>query len=139
MASVSENILHWGMDGNEAHVRENVDRMRQLTSDLQEAESKSIAYFDTRPEAEKLMIAELVQKIDQSEAFRKAWMYRYEKLASIKVLLELEDGPDGILDMSLPTAWDWKYDAIAFTNRSDTRLIHAMLKRGQKKSALFLC
>jgi hypothetical protein len=137
MATVSANILRGGMDGDESQVRVNVDRMRQLTSDLQEAEAKSMSYFDTRPDAEKLIIAELVEKIDQSEAFRKAWMHRYKEVAPVKVLLELEDGPDGILDMSLPTAWDWKYDAIAFTNHSDVRLIHAMLKRGQKRVLVF--
>jgi len=137
MASVSANIIRWGMEGNEPEVRVNVDRMRQLTSDLQEAEDKSISYFDTRPDAEKLIIAELVGKIDQSQEFRKAWAHRYKELAPVKVLLELEDGPDGILDMSLPTAWDWKYDAIAFTNRSDVRLIRAMLRRGQKRVLVF--
>ena len=137
MASVSASIIRWGMEGNEPEVRVNVDRMRQLTSDLQEAEDKSISYFDTRPDAEKLIIAELVGKIDQSQEFRKAWAHRYKELAPVKVLLELEDGPDGILDMSLPTAWDWKYDAIAFTNRSDVRLIRAMLRRGQKRVLVF--
>ncbi len=137
MASVSASVIHWGMEGNEQEVRVQVDRMRQLTSDLQEAEEKSISYFDTRPDAEKLIVAELVEKIDQSQEFRKAWMHRYKELAPIKALLELEDGPDGILDMSLPTAWDWKYDAIAFTNRSDVRLIHAMLRRGQKRVLVF--
>ncbi len=137
MATVSANILRAGMDGDEPQVRVNVDRMRQLTSDLQEAGAKSMSYFDTRPDAEKFVIAELVEKIDQSEAFRKAWMHRYKEVAPVKVLLELEDGPDGILDMSLPTAWDWKYDAIAFTKHSDVRLIHAMLKRGQKRVLVF--
>jgi|GEM_PF-1434637 len=137
MALVSANIIRWGMEGNEAEVRVNVDRMRQLTSDLQEAKDKSISYFDTRPDAEKQIIAELVEKIDQSQVFRKAWMHRYKELAPIKALLEIEDGPDGILDMSLPTAWDWKYDAIAFTNRSDVRLIRAMLRRGQKRVLVF--
>ena len=134
---MSASIIRWGMEGNEPEVRVNVDRMRQLTSDLQEAEDKSISYFDTRPDAEKLIIAELVGKIDQSQEFRKAWAHRYKELAPVKVLLELEDGPDGILDMSLPTAWDWKYDAIAFTNRSDVRLIRAMLRRGQKRVLVF--
>jgi hypothetical protein len=137
MASVSASVIHWGMEGNEAQVRVQIDRMRQLTSDLQEAEEKSISYFDTRPDAEKLIVTELVEKIDQSQEFRRAWMHRYKELAPIKALLELEDGPDGILDMSLPTAWDWKYDAIAFTNRSDVRLIHAMLRRGQKRVLVF--
>ena len=134
---MSASIIRWGMEGNEPEVRVNVDRMRQLTSDLQETEDKSISYFDTRPDGEKLIIAELVEKIDQSQEFRKAWMHRYKELAPIKALLEIEDGPDGILDMSLPTAWDWKYDAIAFTNRSDVRLIHAMLRRGQKRVLVF--
>ena len=137
MASVSANILRWGMAGDEQQVRVNVDRIRQLTSDLQESEDKSKSYFDTRPDVEKLIIAELVEKIDQSADFRKAWMHRYKDMAPFKLLLELKDGPDGILDMSLPTAWDWKYDAIAFTNRSDVRLIHAMLRRGQKRLLVF--
>ena len=87
MASVSASIIRWGMEGNEPEVRVNVDRMRQLTSDLQETEDKSISYFDTRPDGEKLIIAELVEKIDQSQEFRKAWMHRYKELAPIKALL----------------------------------------------------
>ena len=83
MASVSASVIHWGMEGNEAQVRVQVDRMRQLTSDLQEAEEKSMSYFDTRPDAEKLIVAELVEKIDQSQEFRKAWMHRYKELAPI--------------------------------------------------------
>jgi hypothetical protein len=73
MASVSEEILHWGMEGNEPQVRVHVDRMRQLTSDLQEAEDKSKSYFDTRPVAEKIIVSELLEKIDDREKYQSLW------------------------------------------------------------------
>jgi len=137
MAQVSEKILASGIDGNEAQVRLNLDRMRQLKSDIETVEDKYKGFFDTRPDSEKSKIADTIAQINKSEEFRNAWASRYKGLASIQVLLELEDGPDGILDWSLPHTWDWKNDLIVFSNRSDERLIRAVVKRGQKRIIVF--
>ncbi len=137
MAKVSEQVLQAGSDGDESEVRTGVDRMRQLNSDITSVEQKHKAYFDTRPKNEQLKIANLVSTIKKSEDFRKAWMRRYHGIASNDVLLELPDGPGGILDMVIPEAWDWKYDVIAFSDRSDTRFIKSILERGQKRVVVY--
>ena len=138
MASVSDNILRWGVEGNEPRVRSDVDRMRQLTSDLQQAKKQSIEFLDTRPIKEKQVIDALIEKIDRSREFRTVWMQRYKTIAPPEVVLELEDGVDSVLDMAIPEVWDWNYDVVAFTNRSDARLISAIIKRGQKR-VIVLC
>ena len=137
MAQVSGQILSSGIEGNENEVRSQVDRMRQLKSDIEIVEEKYKGFFDTRPATEKNKIAEIIAQIDKSEEFRTTWASRYKDLAPTKVLLELEEGPDGILDWSLPNAWDWKHDLIVFSKQSDERLIHSILKRGQKKILVF--
>jgi len=137
MANVSEQILQAGSDGNESAVRTGVDRMRQLNSEITSVEQKHKAYFDTRPKNEQLKIANLISTIKKSEDFRKAWMKRYHGIASNEVLLELPDGPGGILDMVIPESWDWKYDIIAFSDRSDTRFIKSILDRGQKRVIVY--
>lgn len=137
MAKVSEQILQAGSRGDESEVRTGVDRMRQLNSDITSVEQKHKDYFDTRPKNEQLKIANLVSTIKKSEDFRKAWMRRYHEIASNEVLLELPDGPGGILDMVIPESWDWKYDIIAFSDRSDARFIKSMLGRGQKRVVVY--
>jgi len=137
MAQVSEQILSAGIEGKENEVRSQLDRMRQLKSDIEMIEEKYKGFFDTRPTTEKKKIAEIISQIDKSEEFRNAWASRYKDLASTKVLLTLEDGPDGILDWSMPSAWDWKHDLIIFSKHSDERLIHSIMKRGQKRILVF--
>ena len=137
MAQVSGQILSSGIEGNENEVRSQVDRMRQLKSDIEIVEEKYKGFFDTRPATEKNKIAQIIAQIDKSEEFRTTWASRYKDLAPTKVLLELEEGPDGILDWSLPNAWDWKHDLIVFSKQSDERLIHSIVKRGQKKILVF--
>jgi hypothetical protein len=137
MANVSEQILQAGSDGNESAVRTGVDRMRQLNSEITSVEQKHKAYFDTRPKNEQLKIANLISTIKKSEDFRKAWMKRYHGIASNEVLLELPDGPGGILDMVIPESWDWRYDIVAFSDRSDSRFIKSILDRGQKRVIVY--
>lgn len=137
MAQVSEQILSSGIEGKENEVRTQLDRMRQLKSDIETVEEKYKTFFDTRPTAEKKKIAELIAQINKSEEFRTAWASRYKDLVPTKVLIELEEGPDAILDWSLPLAWDWKHDLIVFSKHSDERLIHSLVKRGQKRILVF--
>lgn len=137
MAKVSEQILRAGTDGKEMEVRIGVDRMRQLNSDLSSVEQKHKAYFDGRPKNEQTTIANLLSIIKNGEDFRRAWMRRYQGIASNEVLLELPDGPGGILDMVISEGWDWKYDVIAFSDRSDIRFIKSMLERDQKRIMVY--
>jgi len=137
MAKVSEQILQAGSDGNESEVRTGVDRMRQLNSDITSVEQKHKAYFDSRPKIEKIKIANLLATIENGQDFRKAWTQRYRGIASYEVLLQLPDGPGGVLDMVIPEAWDWKYDLIVFSDRTDTRFIKSMLERGQSRIMVY--
>ena len=137
MAAISENILEAGAVGDEFKVRLGVDRMRQLNSDVQVVEEKYKTYFDTRPENEKLKISKILDQYKKSEEFCKVWTQRYKNIAPIKVLLELPDGPGGILDMALPAAWDWKTDVIAFSDQSDARLVQQTISRGQVRTLVF--
>jgi hypothetical protein len=137
MAKLSEQILQAGTAGKEMEVRIGVDRMRQLNSDLASVEQKHKAYFDSRPKNEQTIIANLLSIIKNGEDFRKAWMRRYQGIASNEVLLELPDGPGGILDMVISEGWNWKYDIIAFSDRSDTRFIKSMLERGQARIMVY--
>jgi len=137
LAQISDKILASGIEGNEIEVRSQLDRMRQLKSDIETIEDKYKGFFDTGPDSEKSRISDVIVQINKSEEFRNAWANRYKDLAPLNVLLELEDGPDGILDWALPHAWDWKYDLIVFSNRSDERLIQAIVNRGQKRTLVF--
>ncbi len=137
MASNSENILKAGSDGDEQAVRQGVDRMRQLNSDLQGVGEIYKTYFDTRPDNEKARIGRILEQYKKSEDFCKTWARRYENIAPLPVLLELPDGPGGIVDMYLPEAWDWNNDVIIFSNRSDRRLIDSVLDRGQRRILIY--
>jgi len=137
MASTSQKILKAGSDGDEPEVRLQVDRMRQLNSDLQGVGEIYKTYFDTRPENEKIRIAKILVEYKKSDEFCKAWTQRYKDIATIPVLMELPDGPGGILDMFIPDVWDWNNDVIIFSNRSDRRLIESVLARGQKRILIY--
>jgi len=137
MANVSDQILHAGTTGSELEVRRGVDKMRKLSSDLIAIEDKYKAYFDTRPESEKVKIIKILDQYRKGEPFRKAWTERYKNIGPIEIVIELPDGPGGILDMTIPEAWDWGVDVIAFSNRSDTRLIKSMQARGQARIVVY--
>jgi len=137
MATVSEKILLAGSQGIEAEVRQGVDRIRQLNSDLGSVDQSHTTYFDTRPKTEQLVIANILTTVKKGEEFRRAWAQRYKGIATNEVLIELPDGPGGLIDMALPDSWDWNYDIIAFSNHSDLRLIKSMLERGQKRTMVY--
>jgi hypothetical protein len=134
MSEVSAQILKAGTDGDEVAVRIGVDQLRQLRSDLHAVDKKYRAYFDTRPNREKSQIGEMLAQYDKSADFCNAWTQRYREIGPVKILLELPDGPGGILDMSLPMVWDWRNDIIAFSDRNDKRVIESMMARGQKRA-----
>jgi len=137
MASNSEKILKAGADGDELAVRQGVDRMRQLNSELQGVEEIYKTYFDTRPDNEKARIGRILEQYKKSKDFCKIWASRYENIAPLPLLLDLPDGPGGIVDMYLPEAWDWNNDVIIFSNRSDRRLIDSILDRGQRRILIY--
>ena len=138
MSEVSAQILKAGTDGDEDKVRMGVDQLRQLRSDLHAVDKKYRAYFDTRSQKERSQIGEMLAQYDKSADFCKAWTERYREIGTVKILLELPDGPGGVLDMSLPMVWDWRNDIIAFSDRSDKRVIESMMARGQKR-AIVVC
>ena len=138
MSEVSTQILKAGSDGDEVAARIGVDQLRQLRSDLHAVDKKYRAYFDTRPTKEKSQIGEMLAQYDKSADFCNAWTQRYREIGPIKILLELPDGPGGIIDMTLPMVWDWRNDIIAFSDRSDKRVIESMMARGQKR-AIVVC
>lgn len=134
MSEVSTQILKAGSDGDEVAARIGVDQLRQLRSDLHAVDKKYRAYFDTRPTKEKSQIGEMLAQYDKSADFCNAWTQRYREIGPIKILLELPDGPGGIIDMTLPMVWDWRNDIIAFSDRSDKRVIESTMSRGQKRA-----
>jgi hypothetical protein len=138
MSEISTQILIDGAEGNEDKVRMGVDQLRQLRSDLHAVDKKYRSYFDTRPSKERSQIGEMLAQYDKSADFCKAWIGRYREIGTIKILLELPDGPGGVLDMSLPMVWDWRNDIIAFSDRTDKRVIKSMMARGQKR-AIVVC
>lgn len=138
MSEVSAQILTAGTFGDEEKVRVGVDQLRQLRSDLHAVDKKYRAYFDTKPDKVRAKIAEMLAQYDKSADFCQAWTQRYKAIGPIKILLELPDGPGGVLDMSLPMVWDWRNDIIAFSDRSDKRVIESMMARGQKR-AIVVC
>jgi len=137
MARTSERILKAGSAGDEGQVRLGVDQMRQLNSDLQGIDEKYKTYFDTRPQNEKAKITKILAQYEQSGEFCKAWAQRYKDIAPTHVLLELPDGPGGILDMHLPGTWDWKNDVIIFSDISDRRFIESVITRGQRRVLVY--
>ena len=137
MAFLSEEIIQKGIEGNENEVRRLIDQMRQFNSDLQEIGQNTISYFDKRPHAEQKEVSELLESINKSEGFRTAWSNRYKEIGNTDLLLTLEDGVDGILDMTLPGAWDWQNDLFIFSNYSNERFIRSLLERGQKRIVVF--
>lgn len=137
MSETSAQILKAGSDGDESAVRIGVDQLRQLRSDLHAVDRKYRAYFDTRPEKEKAQISNMLAQYDKSAEFCHAWAQRYREIGPIKILLDLPDGPGGILDMTLPMVWDWRNDIIAFSDRSDKRVIQSMMSRGQKRALVY--
>ena len=137
MSEVSTQILKAGTDGDEVAIRIGVDQLRQLRSDLHAVDKKYRAYFDTRPTKEKSQIGEMLAQYDKSADFCNAWTQRYREIGPIKILLELPDGPGGIIDMTLPMVWDWRNDIIAFSDRSDKRVIKSMMSRGPKRAIVY--
>ena len=137
MAKESIAILEAGAQGNENLVRVGVDRMRQLLSDIQAIEKKHSAQFDTRSEQERAAITQVLKEYEKCTEFVKAWTQRYKSIGPIALLLQLPDGPGGILDMVLPQAWDWNIDVIAFHCDTDKRLIESMISRGQKLICIY--
>lgn len=137
MAEESGRILKAGAEGNEELVRVGVDRIRQLLSDVQAAEKKYSAQFDTRPPKEQAEIAQILQEYEKCTGFVKAWTQRYKPIGPISLLLQLPDGPGGIMDMVLPQAWDWDIDIIAFHCDTDQRLVESMISRGQKHICIY--
>jgi len=137
MAKESSAILEAGAQGNEGLVRVGVDRIRQLLSDIQAIEKKHSAQFDTRSDQERAEISQVLKEYEKCTEFVKAWTQRYKSIGPISLLLQLPDGPGGILDMVLPQAWDWNIDVIAFHHDTDKRLIESMISRGQKLICIY--
>jgi len=137
MAKESSAILEAGAHGDEDKVRIGVDRIRQLSSDIQTIEQKHIIQFDNRSNSEKAEIALILSEYEKCTEFVKAWTQRYKTIGPIPALLQLPDGPGGVLDMILPLAWDWNIDIIAFHHTTDKRLIESMLMRGQKQVCIY--
>jgi hypothetical protein len=137
MAEESRNILNAGAQGNEEMVRVGVDRIRQLLSDIQAIEQKHREQFDTRSNNEKAKIAQILAEYEKCTEFVNAWRLRYKTIGPIPLLLQLPDGPGAILDMTLPQAWDWNLDVIAFHHKTDNRLIQSMANRGQKRICVY--
>jgi len=137
LAKESEKLLKAGTEGNEFSTRASMDRIRQLNSDIQDVDAEHKAHFDSQSASKRAKISELLSIYKKSEAFRKAWSNRYSEIGAIKVIMELPDGPNGILDMVIPEAWDWNYDIIVFSSLSDKRLIQSLLGRGQKRILVY--
>jgi len=137
MSEVSAQILKAGSDGDEVAVRIGVDQLRQLRSDLHAVDKKYRAFFDTRPDKERAQISEMLALYDKSADFCQAWTQRYREIAPVKILLELPDGPGGVIDMTLPMVWDWRTDIVAFSDRSNRRMVESMLSRGQKRAIVY--
>ena len=137
LAAESEKLLKAGTEGNEFIARASMDRIRQLNSDIQDVDAEHKAHFDSQPAKKRAKISELLSIYKKSEAFRKAWSRRYSEIGPIKVILELPDGPNGILDMVIPEAWDWNFDIMVFSSLSDKRLISSLLSRDQKRILIF--
>lgn len=110
LADESEKLLKAGTEGDEFGVRTSMDRIRQLKSDIQDVDAEHKAFFDSQPVDKRAKISELLAIYKKSEAFRKAWSLRYSEVGPIKVIIELPDGPNGILDMVIPEEWDWNFD-----------------------------
>jgi len=137
LADESEKLLKAGTEGDEFGVRTSIDRIRQLKSDIQDVDAEHKAFFDSQPVDKRAKISELLAIYKKSEAFRKAWSLRYSEVGPIKVIIELPDGPNGILDMVIPEEWDWNFDIMVFSSLSDQRLVKSLLSRGQKRALLF--
>jgi hypothetical protein len=137
LAGESERILAAGIEGDEITVRACMDRIRQLNSDIKDIDAKYKAYFDSQPKAKRAKISELLSIYKKSEDYRNAWRQRYHAIGPIKLLIDLPDGPDGILDMIIPEAWDWNLDIMVLSSRSDRRIISSLVTRGQKRILVF--
>jgi len=137
LADESERILAAGIEGDENAVRVSMDRIRQLNSDIKDIDAKHKAYFDSQPKAKRAKISQLLSQYKKSEDYRNAWRQRYHTIGSIKALMKLPEGPDGILDMIIPEAWDWNLDIMVLSSRSDDRIIRSLAKRGQKRILVF--
>lgn len=137
LAAESEKLLKAGSEGNETSARASMDRIRQLNSDIQDVDAVHKAHFDSQSTSKRAKISELLSTYKRSEAFRKAWSNRYSEVGPIKLIMELPDGPNGILDMIIPEAWDWNFDIIVFSSLSDQRLIKSLLNRGHKRVIVF--
>ena len=137
MASESNGILKAGMEGDEEKVRLGVDRLRQLLSDIQSIERKHTTHFDNGSNNLRQEITQILKEYDKCTEFVKAWTQRYKSIGPISLLLQLPDGPGGIVDMILPQAWDWNVDIIAFHSETDKRIITSIANRGQKHICVY--
>lgn len=131
-------VLEAGIAGDDNLTRTNIDKMRQLRSDLNSIGKNYIGKFDVASFEVKKVVKDYLNSINQSEQFIDAWNHRMDSLLTLEQRLVNQEGRETIVDQIIPSTWNWNEDIAIFRNGINQALIETLINRGQKR-IIILC
>ena len=137
LSQASENALQSGARGDDKNTRLCVDRIRQLRANLQLIDEKQFEDFEAAPIEIKVNVQKHLENVRKSEQFINAWCLRFENIQTIEQLIEIDEGPQIIIDQLVPLVWSWEEDIIIFVYYPSPSIIKALIDRGQKRIVIF--
>ena len=138
LAITSKMVLEAGIAGDDNLTRTNVDKMRQLRSELSSIGKNYIDKFDAASFEVKKVVKDYLNSINQSEQFINAWNHRMDSLLTLEQRLVNQEGRETIVDQIIPSTWNWSEDIAIFRNDINQALIETLINRGQKR-IIVLC
>ncbi len=138
LAITSKMVLEAGIAGEDNLTRTNIDKMRQLRSDLNSIGKNYLEKFDAASFEVKKVVQDYINSINQSEQFIDAWNHRMDSLLTLEQRLVNQEGRETIVDQIIPSTWNWNEDIAIFRNDINQALIETLINRGQKR-IIILC
>ena len=138
LAITSKMVLEAGIAGDDNLTRTNIDKMRQLRSDLNSIGKNYLEKFDAASFEVKKVVKDYLNSVNQSEQFINAWNHRMDRLLTLEQRLVNQEGRETIVDQIIPSTWNWNEDIAIFRNDINQELIETLINRGQKR-IIILC
>ena len=123
LAITSKMVLEAGIAGDDNLTRTNIDKMRQLRSDLNSIGKNYLEKFDAASFEVKKVVKDYLNSVNQSEQFINAWNHRMDSLLTLEQRLVNQEGRETIVDQIIPSTWNWNEDIAIFRNDINQALI----------------